>query len=93
MNLFVVFIRLAHLEASEAHLQKFVEWKLNRDVSKPEERWCETRVKGGDTLLCVHLPERIEGVAVVPWRAVIFRGARADLGHESGLHNPDGISN
>ena len=83
--------RLAHFVASEAHLEVFVQRKLNGHVGQAQKRRGQTRVESPNSFTSPHLASRIEGVVVLPWRSDSIGSASRDLRHESCLDDPDGI--
>lgn len=61
-------------------------------MGEAKKRRCKARVEGGNAFLEVHFAKGVKGACVVPWRPVFGRCAGADLGHESCLDDPYGIS-
>jgi hypothetical protein len=79
---------LAHFDTSERHLEELVERELNCDVREAQERRREAGVEGPEPFLGVHLPEGIEGVSVLPRRAMFVGCTRTYLRHEPSLDDP-----
>ena len=83
--------RLTHLKARELHLEELVQRKLNSDVGEAQEGGGQAGVEGSHALVCIHFAKCVEGIFVMPWRAVLLRGAGTHLRHEPRFDDPDGV--